>query len=142
MTKKEEMEIISRLCNEDSYFKQFMGEDEGTIVSNIKNDFAFEKDTSIGKKLNEIDNLQHELDLAIASGNTYKTTITDLETELRGKNLKIDCALNLAVRFEIPQDEMLKVFDREEIIKAKLHYGIQLTGAEQSLIATALGYTL
>jgi uncharacterized small protein (DUF1192 family) len=61
-TKQDEIKALRALVEMDGYFADAFGEDIETIVSNIKNDFAFEAstklDTRIGSLTDEIRELK------------------------------------------------------------------------------------
>lgn len=58
ISKEREIQILTELCESDSYFSQFFKNDFEQMIDNIRKDFAIESGTSFGAKKFENQRIQ------------------------------------------------------------------------------------
>jgi hypothetical protein len=134
MTKAEEIAILNDLRNSDSYFAEsYTTEDIDVMINNINMDFPLLASTQAVKKLDEQSHLISELTFKVDKLQTeldeVKKSNTKL-TELRAKTLKT-MVLGGSI---IPTLE----FTSDEILRAKVKFGVELTSSEKEKILELL----
>ena len=135
LSKATEIELLTKLCNSDSYFSQYFGKSLDIMVSNINNDRAiemglpFEADiTFLETRIQSLE-LVHKDQLAEADAKKFSEKMSLLECMLiQASELKDD-------RLEESVIEELGV---NETIKLKRLLGIDLNSSEIDYLITKI----
>ena len=105
ITKEEEIKLLRKLCNEDTYIAQYFGKDLDTMIHNINNDFAIETNTTFNANAERLEEM-----LTVCRNAHIKE-----KTEL------INTLLNISDKYKIEEaeDKVLEFLGEEATIIRK-----------------------
>jgi len=114
MTKDEEIKLLTKLCNSDSYFSQYFGKSLDLMINNINNDVAIEnglpfeaKETFLKHEIKTLESSILSLELI------HKDEIAEKEKQILAE--KMGWMDFLLVKAEELKDDGLEIMVIEEI---------------------------
>lgn len=139
LSKHDEIGMIEKLMNHDSYFSQeFVTDDRQVMLSNLQNDFPLFLGTSVGNKLLRVDDVEKLLIKETLNARGLKTEIAALENVIIDIKDSADNLL-MSVLMDDPSSKLAYIaYPIAQIVKLKLKNNIKLIEEDNNFLISKI----